>query len=273
MAVLCLGAALTACSSPSRYSQAHDSAPDAPLDPVRFQTVEPRVEPKSRYGNPASYVVRGKRYYTLKSSRNYKERGVASWYGTKFHGHRTSSGETYDMYRMSAAHKTLPLPTYARVTNLRNGRSVIVKINDRGPFHDNRLIDLSYAAATKLDILGEGTGMVEVEAIDAAAHQKARRRAAELASQPKVAAAQKPATEPELYLQLGAFTQKANAERLRTRLADIELPGPVSIIEGYSRQKRVYRVRVGPLQTVEAADQLSAVITGRGMPPPSVVID
>ena len=102
------------------------------------------MEPKSRYGNPESYVVFGKRYYVKDSSKGYVETGIASWYGTKFHGRRTSSGETYDMYAMTAAHKTLPLPTYVEVTNLNNGRSIIVKVNDRGRFHEIRIIDLSY---------------------------------------------------------------------------------------------------------------------------------
>ncbi|NIA01422.1 MAG: septal ring lytic transglycosylase RlpA family protein, partial [Planctomycetia bacterium] len=171
LCVSALAALLVACSSgerssTSRYSQAQDSAPYRAIDVSAVKDAIPRVEPKSRYGNPASYVVLGKRYTTLASSKGYKKRGIASWYGTKFHGHRTSSGESYDMYEMSAAHKTLPLPTYARVSNLRNGRSVIVKINDRGPFHENRVIDLSYAAASRLGILGKGTGLVEVEAID-----------------------------------------------------------------------------------------------------------
>ena len=126
----------------------------------------PKVESKSKYGNPKSYVVFGKRYYVKDSAKGYVEQGIASWYGTKFHGRRTSSGETYDMYAMTAAHKTLPLPTYARVTNLENGRSVMVKVNDRGPFHQNRIIDLSYSAATRLGIVKTGTGRVEVEAID-----------------------------------------------------------------------------------------------------------
>ena len=148
LTLLCATTLLAGCStiqqrdnSSSRYTQAQDSAPDRAVDVSDVKDAIPRVEPKSRYGNPASYVVFGKRYHTLASSKDYSERGIASWYGTKFHGHRTSSGEPYDMYQMSAAHKTLPLPTYARITNLRNGKSVIVKINDRGPFHDNRIID------------------------------------------------------------------------------------------------------------------------------------
>lgn len=126
----------------------------------------PEVEPKSKYGNPKSYVVFGRRYYTKASSRGHVERGLASWYGKQFHGRRTSSGERYDMYAMTAAHKTLPLPTYARVTNITNGRSAVVKINDRGPFHGTRIIDLSYSAARKLGVVAKGTAMVEVRAID-----------------------------------------------------------------------------------------------------------
>ena len=128
----------------------------------------PRVEPRSRYGNPPFYEVFGKRYYVLSSSSAYVERGVASWYGPGFHKIRTSTGEPYDMYGMTAAHKTLPLPAYVRVTNLQNGRSVVVRVNDRGPFVGNRIIDLSYTAAAKLDMLRNGTAMVEVRAIDPA---------------------------------------------------------------------------------------------------------
>jgi rare lipoprotein A len=125
----------------------------------------PRAEPKSRYGNPPFYEVFGKRYYVLASSADYIERGVASWYGPGFHKVRTSTGETYDMYAMTAAHRTLPLPAYVSVTNLENGRSVVVRVNDRGPFVGNRIIDLSYAAAVKLDMLHDGTAMVEVRSI------------------------------------------------------------------------------------------------------------
>jgi rare lipoprotein A len=127
----------------------------------------PRYEPRSRYGNPPFYDVFGKRYFVLSSSSAYVERGVASWYGPGFHKERTSTGEPYDMYGMTAAHKTLPLPAYARVTNLQNGRSVVVRINDRGPFVANRIIDLSYSAAFRLDMLRDGTAMVEVRSIDA----------------------------------------------------------------------------------------------------------
>jgi rare lipoprotein A len=140
----------------------------ATRDPSGIPDAVPKVEPKSKYGNMDTYVVRGRRYYTKDSSLGHVERGLASWYGPGFHRRKTSSGEPYDMYSMTAAHKTLPLPTYARVTNLENGHSAVVKINDRGPFHDPRILDLSLAAATKLGVVGKGTALVELRAIDPA---------------------------------------------------------------------------------------------------------
>ena len=123
-----------------------DSAPKKKIDVETIPNAIPKKEPKSRYGNPKSYVVFGKRYYVMDSGKGYIEKGIASWDGTKFHGRRTSSGETYDMYAMTAAHKSLPLPTYVQVTNLSNSKFIVVKVNDRGPFHENRIIDLSYTA-------------------------------------------------------------------------------------------------------------------------------
>jgi len=279
LCVSALAALLVACSSgerssTSRYSQAQDSAPYQAIDVSAVKDAVPRVEPKSRYGNPASYVVLGKRYNTLASSKGYKKRGIASWYGTKFHGHRTSSGESYDMYEMSAAHKTLPLPTYARVRNLRNGRSVIVKINDRGPFHENRVIDLSYAAASRLGILGKGTGLVEVEAIDPNTYAADNPVRSVPASQPKLSRRAATTTnQAKLYLQLGAFSSRSNAERLQARLSSTELPGELHISEAVSAQKPVFRVRIGPLANVEAADQLTRTLADQGISSPHVVID
>lgn len=148
---------------------APDGFPDAAVVPPNLEQIAdatPRPEPRSRYGNPKDYEVMGERYFVLGSAAGYQERGRASWYGTKFNGKRTSSGEPYDMFQMTAAHKTLPLPTYVRVTRVSNGRSVVVKVNDRGPFHQGRIIDLSYAAAAKLDLLKEGSAEVIVEALD-----------------------------------------------------------------------------------------------------------
>ncbi|MCE8037252.1 MAG: septal ring lytic transglycosylase RlpA family protein [Halomonadaceae bacterium] len=154
-------------SGGGRYAMNSDAYPENPPDVSQIPDAVPRVEPLSRGGNRPVYEVWGKTYNVLPDARGYARQGTASWYGEKFHGYATSNGEIYDMYEMTAAHRSLPLPTYARVTSLENGRSVIVRVNDRGPFHNDREIDLSYAAAARLDILERGTGRVKVEAIDA----------------------------------------------------------------------------------------------------------
>lgn len=157
---------LSACTANNgRYSMRDDQAPPRLPTPGEITPLEPRHEPLSRQGNMSSYSVLGQTYTVLNTAENYLSTGVASWYGKKFHGHLTSNGEYYDMYGLSAAHRSLPLPTYVRVTNLNNGREVIVRVNDRGPFHSDRIIDLSYAAAYKLDMLNSGTAPVTVEAI------------------------------------------------------------------------------------------------------------
>jgi rare lipoprotein A len=163
---------LGGCSSAPRPRPATAATPVAPpqsaaVAPDKSQVPDaiPKFEPRSQYGNPPFYTVNGHRYTVLPTSSGYVERGVASWYGTEFHGLKTSTGESYDMFAMTAAHKTLPLPCYARVTNLTNGHSVVVRINDRGPFVDNRIIDLSYSAASRLDIIRHGTAFVQVEVI------------------------------------------------------------------------------------------------------------
>ncbi len=257
--------ALTCCSiGPSIIEQDIDgisSSIPAPSDINAIPDAVPKKEPRSRYGNAPSYVVLGKRYQTLKQSRGYRERGIASWYGSKFHGRRTSSGEIYNMYGMSAAHKSLPLPTYARVTNLRNGRSVVVKINDRGPFHANRLIDLSYTAAYKLGIVGRGTGLVEIEAITPGAPTKP----------PKRPARSKPKGNPSLFLQVGAFGNQQNARRLQQRILS-QLDTPVQIRHSSSEQQPVYRVQIGPIPNVEGADRLAQHLDELGIHDSHVVI-
>ncbi|GAB6041292.1 septal ring lytic transglycosylase RlpA family protein [Endothiovibrio diazotrophicus] len=291
-----LALTLAACGTTSRVGdlfEEEDGAPDRHIDVASIHDAVPRIEPRARYGNPESYEVYGKRYYVRKSAKGYKERGIASWYGTKFHGRKTSSGEPYDLYQMTAAHKTLPLPTYARVTHLKNGRSVIVKINDRGPFHDNRLIDLSYAAAVKLGIKATGTGFVEVEAIDPATWGRpslaatppsapaapvytatAAGAAAEAASRaeaapPQAAAAAVPA---RFYLQLGAFSSRGNAQRLADRLRAGGLGSP-EISELRTAEGALYRVRIGPLHDPEEADRLATRASQLGVVGPRVVSD
>lgn len=174
---LCVATAIgmAACfSTPPRREIPSAPGPPPPTErpppPDSVPDVVPRNEPRSRNGNPPFYDVMGKRYFVLSSGVGYVERGVASWYGPGFHKVRTSTGEPYDMYAMTAAHKTLPLPAYVRVTNLQNGRSIVVRVNDRGPFVGNRIIDLSYTAAVKLDMLRNGTAMVEVRTLEPAAN-------------------------------------------------------------------------------------------------------
>ncbi len=273
--------ALGACSSDGpgtrTYQDGYPSQP--PRDVMSAPDAVPKVEPRSRYGNPNNYVVFGKRYYVMPSSNDYVERGIASWYGTKFHGNRTSSGESYDMYAMTAAHKTLPLPTYARVTNISNGRSVVVKVNDRGPFHDNRVIDLSYTAAAKLGILGEGTGLVEVRALDPRKAdpgpqliEAKRPSAAPAARESKTAPATVAHTTPGLYLQVGAFGKRENAEKLRAKLDQVKIPD-IQISEDHQNQRSVYRVRIGPLASVAEADRMASSLERYGITNPHVVID
>lgn len=259
LGALLLVVALAGCSrleptdGPPLYGSDRPLAPDP----------TPRVEPRSRYGNPASYVVNGQRYYTLDSSEGYVERGLASWYGRKFHGRRTSSGETYDMHLMTAAHKSLPLPTYVHVTNLKTGNRVVVRVNDRGPFHGNRVIDLSYAAARKLGIVGDGTGLVEVRAIDPRRPQSTT-----------VAARPTPATSRDLrlYLQAGAFSERNNAERLRARILSMT-SAPVTVYDAKLNGRRMYRVWLGPLAGVPDADSLSNLLVSAGLDLPRIVIE
>ena len=249
-----------------------DRGPEREINVAHIPDAIPRAEPRSRYGNPDSYAVNGQRYFVKKSSQNYVKRGVASWYGKKFHGHRTSSGETYDMYAMTAAHKTLPLPTYVRVTHLQNGRSVIVKVNDRGPFHDNRLIDLSYAAAKKLGITANGTGVVEVTAIDPFKHRTNKKTFQHKAVHQRIEAEQAAQADPySLYLQVGAFVSRANAEQLLSRLH--QQFAALNINAGFSPEKSLYRVRIGPLKSVAEADALAARISNSGLANPHIVVD
>ncbi len=238
---------------PSRpVAEPEDGPPDRPIDVALLQDAIPQVEPRSRYGNPESYVVYGRRYEVMTESAGYVERGIASWYGSKFHGRRTSSGEPFDMYAMTAAHTSLPLPTYAEVTNLSNGRRIIVKINDRGPFKHNRLIDLSYAAALKLGIAEQGTGLVEVRAIDPHTWGKAPSTSTAAAS-----------SAPGLYLQAGAFSQAENAQRLSARIRSATLTD-IRILPA-DASSPLHRVRIGPLRDVDEADRLSRELLAQGV--------
>ncbi|VAX11448.1 Septum-associated rare lipoprotein A [hydrothermal vent metagenome] len=239
-----------------------DSPPAQPQDISGVPDAIPKSEPRSRYGNPSSYEVMGKRYYVKKTSRGYTERGIASWYGSKFHGRRTSSGETYDMYAMTAAHTTLPLPTYARVTNLQNGRSIVVKINDRGPFHDNRIIDLSYTGANKLGIIKDGTGLVEVTALDPGQPIAPPRKAAKTAA----------TSATSIYIQVGAFSSRFNADRLAQRITH-SLGSVIRVKQHFGAGGDLFRVQVGPLASVELADSMTSQLEQIGISDLHVIVD
>ena len=271
--LIAVGVLLHGCGSraPSLPGE-QDGPPAQHRDMSHVPDAVPKAEPRSRGGNPASYVVFGKRYHTLSTSSGFTERGIASWYGTKFHGRRTSNGEVYDMYAMSAAHTRLPLPSYVEVVNLENKRRVVVRVNDRGPFHANRIIDLSYAAASRLGMLGKGTALVEIRAIDPRASASTTTdstRRIPAADPPRPSAA---AAVPQIYLQAGAFSDGGNAERLRLRLAQ-GLAHGVRVVPAPAAGGQVHRVQVGPLDSVEAVDQVSAQMHHFGVSQPLVVID
>lgn len=286
--LLLLGALQSGCLNLPR----EDRAPRRPPDVSSIPDATPREEPRSRYGNPPSYEVFGKTYRVMDSAHGYRERGVASWYGEKFHGRRTSSGEPYDMYAMTAAHKSLPLPTYVQVTNLENRKSVIVKVNDRGPFVHNRIIDLSYTAASRLGILEAGTGLVEVEAltgqlptevtIASASHAAPSPEPAEPRQLTTVAQAhpqQAPVDLPMpaaaadagpdkdqslIFVQLGAFADPLNAEALLGRLHARGFEA-ARVTADPVQERMVYRVRIGPLSSPDALAALDARLAAAGI--------
>jgi rare lipoprotein A len=253
---------LAACSStppqpsPPDLSSAPVSAPP-PSTPDAATELLPRTEPRSRKGNPPFYDVLGKRYYVLSSSVGYWERGVASWYGPGFHKVQTSTGELYDMYGMTAAHRTLPLPAYVRVTNLQNGRSIVVRVNDRGPFVGNRIIDLSYTAAAKLDMLRNGTAMVEVRTVDPSAPPGAGTPAGSGAPGTTSAVS-------ALFVQAGAFSDPLNAERMAQKLRGGSY-GKVFVRDDQIAGRRMYRVRIGPVRDVAEFDRVVAALERAGI--------
>ncbi len=226
----------------------------------------PRRLPRSPYGNPSRYEVNGHVYHVLKSAAGYQARGIASWYGTRFHGHLTSSGAPYDMFAMTAAHRTLPIPSFVRVTDLANGRSVVVKINDRGPFVDNRLIDLSYAAAAKLHMLKRGTAPVEVRAITPG-HPLAA--GSVLVASPgggnRRPHATPGAAHGHAYVQVGAFSDRRNAERLKRRLTHARLAAPVSIQKVERSSGTLFRVHLGPIASATQLRNLDQALAALGI--------
>jgi rare lipoprotein A len=251
----CLGAALmSGCTTEPRRTipppapLPTPSTPSQPIDPGSIPDAVPKIEPRSAKGNPPFYTVLGKRYFVLANPDGYLERGVASWYGPGFHAKSTSNGERYDMYAMTAAHTTLPLPAYVQVTNLKNGRRVTVRVNDRGPFKDGRIIDLSYSAAAKLGMLREGTAFVEVRGVSATREVQN--------------AAVAPAT--ALFVQAGAFTAEANAAKLVTQLRTQGVTN-AAVRSDQVNGQTLYRVRVGPVPSVPEFDRALARLKKLGI--------
>lgn len=263
-----------------RYEMEHDSPLLEPFDQALVKPVIPVAEPRTLAGNRSPYTVNGVSYRVMESEAGYTATGTASWYGRKFHGHRTSNGEIYDMFQLSAAHRSLPIPSYARVTNLENGRSVVVRVNDRGPFHSERIMDLSYAAATLLGYAAQGTARVRIEAIVPGQPQQPTVLAAtsESRAAPPQASVQTapiaegdsasgggevPAPLPGEYLQVAAFSSLESARGLLARLAGLtSLPAFIRSEPGGSGM--LHRVRVGPLnESVDLDGLIQAIVDAR----------
>lgn len=290
---------LAGCAGPTMTQR--DGPPASAPDPGSLPEIVPRNEPLSDSGNPESYTVMGQTFAVLDSAQGYAAEGIASWYGTKFHGRRTSSGEPYNMFAMTAAHTTLPLPTYVRVHNLENGRSTVVKVNDRGPFIDDRLIDLSYAAASRLGMQDQGTARVRVEALaegtpimagsdgggegsaddttaSASADEPAGPAAASSEAERAAAFLEEDATgadgfQGEAYIQLGAFEEFVNAQQVRAKATGADVRDViVSRVRG-SDGRRIYRVRVGPLADPAERDEVRERLRSVGLEGGRVVVD
>ncbi|RMH45546.1 MAG: septal ring lytic transglycosylase RlpA family protein [Gammaproteobacteria bacterium] len=238
---------LSGCQSLMPHHQ--DRGPARPVDVSHIPEPVPVAEPRSRYGNPTYYEVNGQRYYVMQTVEHFVQRGKASWYGVKFHGRRTSSGEPYNMYALTAAHKTLPLPSYVRVTNLDNGKQLVVKVNDRGPFHPGRIIDLSYAAAVRLGFAEQGTANVEIEL---------------LTPEKPTPLANSTTNHTVLYVQIGAFRDTRHARKLA--LAVLEKFGKLAEVSAVqANDTMLYRVRLGPFKDASAAQQWQLELTKIGI--------
>jgi rare lipoprotein A len=250
-----------AAQEPGRYSITRDRPPSRPLDPDAIREVVPGPVTRTLAGNYSPYVVNGRTYTVMDNEKGYETTGLASWYGEKFHGHLTSNGETYDMYQVSAAHRSLPIPSYVRVTNLENDRSVIVRVNDRGPFHSDRVIDLSYAAAWKLGFADQGTARVHLEAVlpdrQPPSDRQARLTLADTGGR---------------YLQVGAFSERSSAEQVRLRVQGMtDRPVFIRPVDSGPARQRLYRVRVGPITDGRELDRISTTLQGTELGRPYLV--
>lgn len=246
-------------STAPQPSQIVDGPPDVPFDASKIKPAQPKWEPRSRYGNHSPYTVAGVEYSLRSSRQNYEEVGIASWYGSKFHGRRTSSWEPYDMFQMTAAHKTLPLPSYLEVTNLENGRSTVVRVNDRGPFHPQRIVDLSYAAAHVLGITEKGTAKVKIKTIALTNPQPNGSQLLAKAEQAAPSSANRDLDNGQLYLQLGAFENLDTALALQSQIIQFTQT-PVSISRIERQNKTLHRVQIGPFDQWQDLADTSATL-------------
>ncbi len=243
---------LVSCAS-SRYDLTHDVAPSGDFDASSVPDAVPRWEPLSPQGNYSPYTVRGVTYTLLDKAEGYVEEGIASWYGLKFHGELTSNGEIYNMYHLTAAHKTLPLPAFLKVTNLTNGQQIVVRVNDRGPFHEGRIIDLSYAAAKKLGFADAGTANVRLEAVTVTPENSDARSAQ---AQNVLA----------YFVQIAALSNQDAAKKLIDRLREEGLSGFVA-----KSIDKIYRVRLGPYERQTQAEEVKERLAGSGLGKPIVI--
>ena len=241
---------VSACSN-SRYKDKHDSIPTRLPNQAELQDAIARAEPYSRGGNK-DYKVRGINYKVLQETKGFEQIGIASWYGQKFHGHLTSNGEIYDMYTMSAAHKNLPLPTYLKVTNLDNNKSVIVRVNDRGPFHPDRIIDLSYSAAYKLDMLQYGTAKVKITAITDFGKKTTATNVLPLA-ETTIAnhLLEQPLSQANNYIQIFATSKYALAQEITNKIT-IKYSQTVQ----FPKENGIYRIQIGPIMNQRTLNKL-----------------
>jgi rare lipoprotein A len=242
-----------------RYTIRQDRAPDGNFDASGLKDAQPRFEEPRRAGNKSPYTVWGKKYSVMGDNNGYVAEGMASWYGEKFHGHKTSNGEVFDMYQMTAAHKSLRIPSYARVTNLANGRSVIVRVNDRGPFHGDRMIDLSYAAAKRLGYQGQGVAQVEVAAITVSPDG-----AMFVANESLVGAAGAQVSAAQgVFVQLASFSSNVAAENLIRKVQN-QVQTPMRVKVADTGSGRFHRVQAGPFNNEQSALQAQQLLQTYG---------
>ncbi|MEE3289927.1 MAG: septal ring lytic transglycosylase RlpA family protein [Pseudomonadota bacterium] len=258
-------------SSSSRYSIEQDRAPSGHLDIASIPEVVPEPFARTLAGNRSPYTVLGKTYHVMVTEDGYNERGIASWYGEKFHGHKTSNGEVFDMYKVSAAHKSLPIPSFLRVTNLDNNRSLVVRVNDRGPFHGDRIVDLSYAAALKLGYADRGTARVQLEAIipDGVVVDRAAGNNNNTLSQQTL----RVASTGDKYIQVGAFADINSAREMSDKLRAMT-NRPVFIRSLDSTNSGVlHRVRIGPVNDTSEIRRITQSVVAANLGSPYTVTE